>query len=105
MGIFAWIGLGVLAAVITKLLTPRRIPANWGVYLCYGVAGGVVGGWIAARIYGIGEFLNPGFASSLGSILGAIVLLWVAGFNAARRQSSPLVVREGEPKRETRRAA
>ena len=104
MAVFAWVGLGVLAAVIAKLLTPRRIPASWGVYLCYGVAGGVVGGWIAARIGG-GEFLNASFVSSVGSILGAVVLLWIAGFKAARQQSTPLNDLEDQRNDQARRAA
>ncbi len=105
MGIFAWVGFGVLVAVVAKLLTPRRLRANWGVYLCYGVAGGVVGGWIAARIDGVGEFFHPGYASSVGSIIGAAALLWVPRLRAARQQPASLHPLYEERNRQTRKAA
>ena len=86
MGVFVWISFGILVGVIARLLMPRRIPGSWIVHIAVGVAGGVIGGWIGARIYGVTEFVNAtGFASWVGSVIGAVILIGIYRMLSGRR--------------------
>ena len=75
MGILAWIVFGLIAGALAKFIMPGDDPGGIIVTILIGIAGAVVGGFLASMI-GIGT----GVATfSLGSlviaIIGAIVLL------------------------------
>lgn len=75
MGIISWIVLGLIAGALAKWLMPGKDPGGILVTILIGVAGALVGGFIASLL-GIGGV--SGF--SLGSIViatgGALLLLW-----------------------------
>ncbi len=75
MGIFAWIILGAVAGALARVLFPPRNPRAWLATLLVAIAGGIIGGWIAARIWGSG--LVGDYRSLVGAVVGAVVLLWV----------------------------
>ncbi|MES1943168.1 transglycosylase [Salinisphaera sp. PC39] len=75
MGIISWIVLGLIAGALAKWLMPGKDPGGILVTILIGIAGALVGGFIASLL-GIGGV--SGF--SLGSIViatgGALLLLW-----------------------------
>lgn len=75
MGILSWIVFGLIAGAIAKLLMPGRDPGGCIVTILIGIAGALIGGFIAQAL-GIGRGIE-GF--DLGSfaiaVLGAILLL------------------------------
>jgi uncharacterized membrane protein YeaQ/YmgE (transglycosylase-associated protein family) len=78
MGIIGWIILGLLAGFIAKAILPGEDPGGIIVTTLLGVAGALVGGFIA-RALGFGDPIDEFFDLStwLGAIIGAILLLLV----------------------------
>ncbi len=77
MGIIGWIVLGFLAGVIAKALMPGEEGGGFIVTTLLGIAGALLGGFIAA-ILGVGDPIDEFFDLStwLASIVGAIVILF-----------------------------
>lgn len=76
MGIISWIVLGLLAGAIAKLLLPGDDPGGIFVTILIGIAGALLGGFIASALdVGAGrrEFFD--LATWLMAIGGALVLL------------------------------
>ena len=80
MGIFAWIIFGLIAGAVAKLLMPGRDPGGWIVTILLGIAGSFVGGFLASML---GH--NEQTAGWIGSIIGAIVLLFIYRLIVGRR--------------------
>lgn len=76
MGIISWIILGLIAGALAKLLMPGRDPGGIIVTIIIGIAGAIVGGFIASAI-GFGSVTGINLGSIIISILGAILLLWI----------------------------
>jgi uncharacterized membrane protein YeaQ/YmgE (transglycosylase-associated protein family) len=74
MGILAWIVLGLIAGVVAKLIMPGRDPGGIIVTILLGIAGALVGGFIASRI-GFGTVTGIDLRSVVIAVLGAIILL------------------------------
>jgi uncharacterized membrane protein YeaQ/YmgE (transglycosylase-associated protein family) len=75
MGIIGWIVLGLLAGAIAKLILPGEDPGGFIVTTLIGIAGALVGGFIASAL-GIGdldEFFDIG--TWLLAIGGSLLLL------------------------------
>ena len=76
MGIITWIVFGLLAGLVAKFIMPGKDPGGFIVTILIGIAGALVGGFIA-KILGITD--AQGFAFDLKSfiiaILGSIILL------------------------------
>jgi uncharacterized membrane protein YeaQ/YmgE (transglycosylase-associated protein family) len=76
MGILSWILLGLVVGAIAKLLMPGKDPGGCIVTILIGIAGALVGGFIASRL-GLGTV--TGFdLRSLGIAVGGAVLLLLA---------------------------
>ena len=89
MGIIGWILLGLLAGAIAKLILPGEDPGGIIVTTLIGIAGALVGGFIASAldIGDLDEFFDIG--TWLIAIGGALLLLVIyrmfTGGTAARR--------------------
>ena len=75
MGIIAWIVVGLIGGAIAKALMPGDDPGGIFVTILLGIAGAIVGGFIAVALgisNGIDDF---DIGSIVLSILGAMLLL------------------------------
>jgi uncharacterized membrane protein YeaQ/YmgE (transglycosylase-associated protein family) len=78
MGIIGWIVLGLLAGAIAKLILPGDDPGGIIVTTLIGIAGALVGGFIASKLLHIGDtrhFFD--LATWLCAIGGSLLLLLV----------------------------
>jgi uncharacterized membrane protein YeaQ/YmgE (transglycosylase-associated protein family) len=76
MGIIAFIILGLLAGIIAKALMPGRDPGGIIVTALIGIAGALLGGFLAGAIFDadpLDEFFD--ISTWLTAIVGAIILL------------------------------
>lgn len=74
MTIIGWLIFGAVIGALARLLMPGRDPMGWVVTILLGIAGSVVGGLLLGLIIG-GRGTDP--AGWIGSILGALLLLWL----------------------------
>lgn len=71
-GFIGWIVVGLIAGVLAKWIMPGKDPGGLIVTILIGIAGGLLGGFIASQIgIGGGNIVNIVIAT-----VGAIVLLW-----------------------------
>jgi uncharacterized membrane protein YeaQ/YmgE (transglycosylase-associated protein family) len=76
MGIIAFIILGLLAGAIAKAIMPGDDPGGIIVTTLIGVAGALVGGFLAAAIFGahpLDDFFD--LSTWITAIIGSIILL------------------------------
>jgi len=86
MGIIAFIVLGLLAGTIAKLIMPGDDPGGFIVTTLIGIAGALIGGFLASALFGahpLDEFFDV--STWLTAILGAIVLLALYRVTIGRR--------------------
>jgi uncharacterized membrane protein YeaQ/YmgE (transglycosylase-associated protein family) len=76
MGLIAFILLGIVAGYLGRLLMPGKQPMGFFATAGLGMLGSVVGGTIASLITGEGLALST--AGIIGSILGVILVLFIA---------------------------
>ncbi|MBI1249008.1 GlsB/YeaQ/YmgE family stress response membrane protein [bacterium] len=76
MGIISWIVFGLVVGVLAKLLFPGDDPGGCIVTILIGIAGSMVGGFIATGL-GYGSVTGFNLYSFGVSILGAMLLLAV----------------------------
>ncbi len=81
MGFIGWIIFGAIVGVIAKFLMPGRDPGGWIVTILLGIAGSFVGGFLATNVMGRPEQV----AGWIGSIIGAMVLLFIYRLIVGRR--------------------
>lgn len=72
--LLGWIFFGLIVGVIAKLLMPGRDPRGFIITVVLGIAGSVVGGFLARSVGWYGPQEQAGY---LMSIFGAIVVLWL----------------------------
>lgn len=82
MNIIGWILFGLVVGAIAKFLMPGRDPGGWIVTILLGIAGSFVGGFLATAIMG----REQQTAGWIGSIIGAIVLLFIYRLIVGRRR-------------------
>jgi uncharacterized membrane protein YeaQ/YmgE (transglycosylase-associated protein family) len=85
MGIIAWIVFGFIVGLIARAVVPGRQGMGFVLTTVLGVAGSLVGGLVASALTGGSAtgFHPSGF---IGSLIGAIVLLLVAGMVTGPRR-------------------
>lgn len=79
MGVIAWIILGLIAGVIAKLIMPGKDPGGFIVTILLGIAGALLGGFIASAM-GFGGMDEIDIGSIVIAVLGAILLLVIYRF-------------------------
>lgn len=88
MGIIAFIILGAIAGFIAKAVLPGKDPGGIIVTTLIGIAGALIGGFLAGAIFDadpLDEFWD--ISSWLTAIVGAILLLLVYRFVVENRSS------------------
>ena len=76
MGIIAWIVLGLGAGLIANMLIPGRRQQGLIITCLIGIAGALLGGWVATKLFHIHSLQGFFNASTwLTAIVGAAVLL------------------------------
>jgi uncharacterized membrane protein YeaQ/YmgE (transglycosylase-associated protein family) len=78
MGIIAWIVFGFVIGLIARAIVPGRQGMGFVMTTLLGVAGSIVGGLVASAIHG-GEMTGFQTSGFVGSLIGAILLLVLAG--------------------------
>ena len=88
MGIIGWILLGLAEGAIAKLVLPGGQPGGIIVTTLIGIAGALLGGFIA-RALDLGDPIDEFFDLStwVAAIVGAIGLLMLWGLLAGRRRT------------------
>jgi uncharacterized membrane protein YeaQ/YmgE (transglycosylase-associated protein family) len=84
MGILAWILIGLLAGALAKMLMPGDDPGGFIVTILLGIAGAIVGGFIATQLGGAG-IDDFDLGSIVTAILGAMLLLF--GYRLVARRA------------------
>ena len=69
--ILSWIVFGLIAGIVAKLLMPGKDPGGFIITIILGIAGAVLGGWVA-RLLGITGGWITGFVMA---VIGSIILL------------------------------
>ncbi|MBA2671249.1 MAG: GlsB/YeaQ/YmgE family stress response membrane protein [Gemmatimonadetes bacterium] len=83
LSIIGWIIFGAVIGVIARFIMPGRDPMGWFMTILLGIVGSVVGGLLLGLLIG-GRTTDP--AGWIGSILGALLLLWLyRKFGTGRR--------------------
>ena len=82
MDIVLMIIFGLVVGVIAKLLMPGRDPGGMIVTIVLGVLGSLLGGFLFNAM-GIGS--GERYAGLIGSVIGALILLFLYRFIAGRR--------------------
>jgi uncharacterized membrane protein YeaQ/YmgE (transglycosylase-associated protein family) len=92
MGIIAWIILGLVSGLVATMLVPGRDSQGLVITTLIGIAGALVGGFVATNLFhvgGIRGFFN--LSTWITAIAGAAVLLLayhlLTGQNGGRRPS------------------
>ena len=96
MGIIAWVVLGLVAGLIANMLIPGRRQQGLIVTCLIGIAGALLGGWVATKIFHIHSlqgFFN--LSTWLTAIAGAAILLLAYHLITSRTSSSSSSRRSG----------
>ena len=89
MGIIAFIILGLLAGAIAKALMPGEDPGGFIITALIGVAGALIGGFLAGALFDadpMDEFFD--ISTWLTAIIGSIILLLIYRLVAGRRSAT-----------------
>ena len=85
MGIIAWIVLGLAAGLLANMLIPGRRSQGLILTCLIGVAGALLGGWVATKLFHIHSlqgFFN--LSTWVTAVVGAAVLLLAYHLISAR---------------------
>ncbi|HEX2252385.1 MAG TPA: GlsB/YeaQ/YmgE family stress response membrane protein [Thermoanaerobaculia bacterium] len=75
-GLISWVVFGLLAGIVAKFLMPGRDPGGCIITSLIGIAGAVLGGFIATAL-GFGGVATWDLYSFVIAVLGAILLLFL----------------------------
>jgi uncharacterized membrane protein YeaQ/YmgE (transglycosylase-associated protein family) len=85
MGILAWIVFGFIIGLLARAVVPGKQGMGLIMTTVLGVAGSLIGGLVASALGGgdATRFQPSGF---IGSLIGAVLLLLIAGFATRPRR-------------------
>ena len=75
MGLIAFLLIGLIAGFVARALVPGPDPMGWLGTMVLGIVGSLVGGTLAALLFG--GTLDINAAGLVGSIVGAIIVLLI----------------------------
>lgn len=78
MGIIAWIVFGFVIGLIARAIVPGKQSMGFVLTTVLGIAGSVIGGLVASSLGG-GDPTGFHGAGFIGSLIGAVLLLVIAG--------------------------
>jgi len=84
VGLLTWIILGAIAGAIAKWIMPGEDPGGIIVTILLGIAGALIGGFIASAM-GLGGVEGLTIGSIIIAILGAVLLLFLYRLVTGRR--------------------
>ncbi len=82
--ILTWIVFGAIVGIIARFLMPGRDPMGFVATIVLGIVGSFVGGYLAQLLFAGSAALPPPSAGWLGSIIGAIIVLWIYRYTQGR---------------------
>lgn len=83
MSILWMVIIGLIVGAVAKLIMPGRDPGGIIVTIILGILGSIVGGFVLGLLLPGRSATDP--AGFIGSILGALLLLWIYRMIVARR--------------------
>ncbi len=91
MSIIGWVVFGLVVGVIAKFIMPGKENLGMLPTMILGMAGSLLGGFLASLVSSrtVGEGMQQG-AGWIGSILGALLLLFIAGMVTRSRSRPPV---------------
>jgi uncharacterized membrane protein YeaQ/YmgE (transglycosylase-associated protein family) len=87
MGLLAFILFGLVIGLIARALMPGRQSMGLVATALLGMAGSFVGGLVGSLIYG-GRMFELHSAGIIGSIVGALLVMFLVGMGSGRRVSA-----------------
>jgi len=72
--LIGWIVFGAVVGLLARLLMPGRDPMGCALTIVLGIVGSILGGFLLGMLIA-GRGTDP--AGWIGSILGALLLLWL----------------------------
>jgi uncharacterized membrane protein YeaQ/YmgE (transglycosylase-associated protein family) len=81
MSVLTWIGIGLIAGIIAKMVMGDRF--GWIITILLGIVGAFVGGWLSGLLGGP-AVTGFNLISILVAAAGAIVVLFIYGLVARR---------------------
>lgn len=81
MGVISWVIFGLIAGVLAKWIMPGTYQIGFVMTTVLGIVGAVVGGYIST-FFGKGQVDGFNFGSFSVAVIGAIVVLFLAGIFA-----------------------
>ena len=87
MSFFPFLLIGVVAAIVAKLILRRKI--GWILTIILGLLGAALGAWVASAVLGYDVFGDEGLSSPLPWLFalgGSLVVLLVQGLIFGRRK-------------------
>ena len=85
MAIIGWIIFGLVVGLIARALMPGPQPMGFVLTALLGIGGSFVGGWLGTLLFGGGEPDASNAAGWIGSVIGALILLFIYGMVAGKR--------------------
>jgi uncharacterized membrane protein YeaQ/YmgE (transglycosylase-associated protein family) len=82
-GVLAFIVFGFVIGLLARAVVPGKQGLGLGMTALLGIAGSLIGGLIASAVSGSGAGFRP--SGFIGSLIGAIVLLLIAGYATRSR--------------------
>jgi uncharacterized membrane protein YeaQ/YmgE (transglycosylase-associated protein family) len=86
MGILAFLLFGLIVGLVARALMPGRQSMGLVTTTLLGVAGSFVGGILGSLVHG-GRLLELHTAGIIGSILGALLVMFLVGLGGTRRRA------------------
>ena len=85
MGILSWIVFGLIVGLLARAVMPGRQSMSLPMTLLLGVGGSLLGGFVASMLTGhpVDNFHVVGL---IGSVLGSLLLMFLAGGAMTRRR-------------------